>query len=90
MDTRVETIVQHCLACPAATKTKHRDPLIPSKSPREPWANLAADHWGPTEDGKYVLLVIDELTRYPEAIVVNITRADANIEAFDNIFSRHG
>ena len=90
MDTRVETVVQHCLACQAATKTKHRDPLIPSKPPSEPWVNLAADHWGPTEDGKYVLLVIDELTRYPEAIVVNSTRADANIEAFDNIFSRHG
>ena len=65
-------------------------PLIPSTPPAEPWEKLAANHWGPTEEGLYILLVIDELTRYPEAVVVKSTRADANIEAFDNMFSRHG
>ena len=56
----------------------------------EPWEKLATDHWGPTADGKYILVVIDKLSRYPEVAVVNSTSADDNIEAFDNMFTRHG
>ena len=90
MDERVNELVATCLPCLASTNVKHRDPLTPTKPPSEPWSSLGADHWGPTPDGKHILVVIDELTRYPEVAVVSSTSADANIEAFDNIFCRHG
>ena len=90
MDREIEKVTQGCLACQAATVTKHRDPLIPTLAPEELWCNLAADHWGPTADGKYLLVVIDELSRYPEVAVVKGTGAEDNVEAFDNIFARHG
>ena len=90
MDDKVNQLVSTCLPCLAATETKHRDPLIPTEPPATPWTNLAADHWGPTPDGKHLLLVIDELTRYPELEVVSGTSVDANIEAFDTMFCRHG
>ena len=90
MDEKVEDLVATCLPCLAATEVKHRDPLIPSTPPQNPWSKLDVDHWGPTADGKYLLVVIDELTRYPEVAVVGSTSADANIEAFDNIFTHHG
>ena len=61
--------------------------MIPSISPAKPWENLAADHWGPTGDGLHLLAVIDETTKYPEVAIVKGTSAEANIEAFDNIFS---
>ena len=35
-------------------------------------------------------MVVDKLTRYPEVEVVTGTSKEANIRAFDNIFSRHG
>ena len=90
LDSAVGDIVRGCLPCQASTETKHRDPLIPSIPPAKPWENLAADHWGPTGDGLHLLAVIDETTKYPEVAIVKGTSAEANIEAFDNIFSRHG
>lgn len=90
MDKAVEDKVSSCIPCQASTEVKHRDPLVPSIPPETPWQKLAADHWGPTVDGKYLLVVVDELSRYPEVAIVNSTGADANIEAFDNIFTRHG
>ena len=90
MDRCIEDLVSTCLPCLASTEVKHRDPLTPSTPPPTPWSKLAGDHWGPTPDGKYLLLLIDELTRFPEVAVVNSTSADANIEALDSIFTRHG
>ena len=90
MDTAIERRVGECLACQASTQTNHRDPLIPSKPPTLPWEKLSADHWGPMPDGKHLLVVIDELSRYPEVAIVRGTSADANIPALDEIFSRHG
>jgi len=79
-----------CLECQAGTKVVRRDPLNPTPPPEEPWQELAADHWGPTRDGKYLLVVVDRLTRYPEVEVVSSTSGEANIAAFDRIFARHG
>ena len=71
-------------------KQSTETPLVPTEPPSEIWKDLAADHWGPTPEGKYLLVLIDKLSRYPEVMVVNSTSAEANIEAFDTIFSRHG
>ena len=90
MDDVVNELCKSCLPCQASIEVKHRDPLIPSTAPTEPWEKLATDHWGPTADGKYILVVIDKLSRYPEVAIVNSTSAEENIEAFDNIFTRHG
>ena len=90
MDHSVNGIVQGCHQCQAATETKHRDPLIPTKPPTQVWEHLDADHWGPTGDGNYLLVVIDETTKFPEVSVVRSTSAEANIEAFDSMFARHG
>ena len=43
--------------------------------------------WSP---GQHILVVIDGLTRYPEVTVIKGTSADDNIQAFSEIFSRHG
>ena len=65
MDRAVERMVRTCLPCQASVDSKARDPLKPTKAPEEPWASLYADHWGPTQDGLHILVVIDGLTRYP-------------------------
>ena len=89
MDSMVDARTRACLACSAATHTPHRDPLRPTKAPVLPFTRVAADHWGPTPCGRYVLVVIDLLTRYVEVEVVKGTSAEDNIHALDNIFSRH-
>ena len=90
MDDRVERRVGGCLECQASTKVKRRDPLKPTPPPEEPWQELAADHWGPTQDGKYLLVVVDRLTRYPEVEMVAGTSGEDNVAALDSIFARHG
>ena len=58
MDDRVERGVGACLDGQASTKVSRRDPLKPSPPPEEPWQELAANHWGPTKYGKYLLVVV--------------------------------
>ena len=83
-------VTRGCLACQAGTATKHRYPLVPTEPPSEVWKDLTADHWGPTPNGKYVLVVIDKLSKFPELEIVSSTSAEPNIRALDNIFSIHG
>ena len=90
MDHEVERIVGGCLPCQASVPHHNRDPLKPSTAPTEPWDKLYCDHWGPTRDKKHILVLVDALTRYPEAVVVHGTGAEDNIHAFSEIFSRHG
>ena len=89
MDKLVEARVESCLPCQAAAPAHHRDPLQPTTAPSRPMEYQSGDHWGPTPDGKYVLVVMDLLTRFPEVMVVSNTSAEANIHALDSMFSRH-
>ena len=82
MDKAVKRRVTACLACLASMETKARDPLKPTKAPEELWSRLYADHWGPTQDGHHILVIMDGLTRYPEVAVVKGTSAKDTIQAF--------
>ena len=90
LDADIEELVETCHPCQAATLTMHRDPLVPTEPPTDVWTDLAGDHWGPTPVNTYMLVVIEKLSRFPEVVEVNGTSAQANIAAFDTIFSRHG
>lgn len=90
MDRLVEKAVEECLPCQASVESYPRDPLKPTLAPTEPWTKVFCDHWGPTYDKKYHLVLIDALTRYPEVITVDGTSAEANIHGFSEVFSRHG
>ena len=48
MDRAVERRVSTCLPCQASVESKARDPLKPTKAPKEPWSRLYTDHLGPT------------------------------------------
>ena len=89
----VEERFRPCLACQATTEAKmHADKLHPSEPPDGVWEKVGADHWGPLPDGsqRYILVVQDYLTKYPEAIVTRSTSAKDNIGVLEEIFGRHG
>ena len=90
LDTDIEELVETCHPCQSATPVTHRDPMVPTAPPTDVWTDLAGDHWGPTPVNTYMLVVIDKLSRFPEVVEVSGTSAQANIVAFDTIFSRHG
>ena len=90
MDRMVERIISECLPCQASIDNHTRDPLKPTPAPKSPWDKLYCDHWGPTQDGNHMLVLVDALTRYPEVLTVHGTGAEDNIHAFSECFARHG
>ena len=90
LDRRIEKKVQECLGCQATTSVPHRDPLQPTTLPERPWSKVDMDFWGPTPSGQYLLLIIDEYSKYPEVEFVSSTSAEAVIPHIDKVFSTHG
>ena len=90
LDRLVETRVSECLACQATTYTPHRDPLQPTILPERPWQCVDMDFWGPLPSGEYLLVMIDEYSRYPEVEFVSSTSAQAVVPHIDRVFSSHG
>ena len=58
--------------------------------PSGPWMEVAVDLAGPFPLGEYLLVVIDEYSRFPEVDVISSTSAKTVIPHLDMIFSRHG
>ena len=90
LDRMVENRVAGCIGCQATTHVPTRDPLQPTKLPDRPWQNIDMDFWGPLPSGEYLLVMIDEYTRYPEIEFVRSTSAEAVIPHIDKVFSTHG
>ena len=89
MNSLVEQTVKNCLACQAATPTISREPLKMSPLPTEPWSELSAD-FGQVPDGTYLLVVMDEYSRYVVVDTVKSTSARAVIPKLDRIFAEFG
>ena len=90
MDETVVTIVGPCVACQAAVNTPSQEPVKPTVLPRGPWENLAVDYYGPLPSGDYVLVVIDEYSRFADIDFTTSTSAKATIPKLDRIFSLYG
>ena len=58
--------------------------------PRGPWLELSIDFCGPLPTGEYLLVIIDEFSRFPVVEVVRSTSAETVIPVVDNVFSLLG
>ena len=79
MDERVSAIVGPCVAS--------QEPVKSTELPKGPWENLAVDYYGPLPSGEYVLVVIDEYSRFADIDFTTSTSAKATIPKLDRIFS---
>ena len=66
------------------------EPLRMSDLPDSPWSEITMDFCGPVQSGEYLMVVIDEYSRYPEVELINSTSSQTVIRHLDAIFSRHG
>ena len=90
MDKMVERKVSGCRGCQASTRTVTRDPLRPSPLPERVWQHVDMDFWGPLPSGEYLLVVIDEYSRYPVVEITHSTSGTSVIPVLDKVFSTHG
>ena len=87
IDDMVEKAIQHCIPCQAATPQNHMEPLKMSEIPKGPWQDVSIDFTGPFPSGEYLLVVVDEYSRFPEVEIVTSTAATTVIPKLDKIFS---
>ena len=92
IDQMVETTVRMCLPYQASTQGTFPSPesLQPSPLPEKAWTNVAVDFVGPFPTGEYLLVMIDEYSRYPEVEILTTTSVKGTIQKLDAIFSRQG
>ena len=91
IDKLVEYKVKLCIACQATSGNAERmEPLNMTPLPDGPWQEVAIDFKGPFPSGDYLLVVVDEYSRFPEVEIVSSTAARAVIPKLDAIFARQG
>jgi transposase InsO family protein len=61
-----------------------------SDLPSGPWKNISADFCGPLENGDYLLVTVDEYSRYPIVEIVKSVSANTVIPVMDKIISMFG
>lgn len=87
-----------CRACPecqkASTRRPHRVPLVPLPIIGQPFERIAMDIVGPLprsrNGNRYILVVCDYATRYPEAVPLRTIDAERIAEELVGIFARVG
>ena len=90
IDRKVEELCQSCIPCLAATPMKTSEPLQMSDLPDAPWTVLSMDFCGPFPNGSYLLVLMDEYSRYPVVEIINSLCAKTVIPVLDKIFSLLG
>jgi hypothetical protein len=91
IDKLVDAEVKGCIQCQATTVTSSpREPLNMTEMPATPWINLCADFKGPFENGQYLLVIVDQHSRYPVVEKVSSLQHGTVINAFNRVFSMFG
>ncbi|XP_041483383.1 uncharacterized protein K02A2.6-like [Lytechinus variegatus] len=76
----------HTLSSSRNSTTEKPVPFRMTSLPNGPWKGISADFLGPLPSGEYLLVVIDNYSRYPEVEVVSTTSAKQQYK----IFARQG
>ncbi|XP_033114046.1 uncharacterized protein K02A2.6-like [Anneissia japonica] len=86
IDSMVERKVKNCLACQSSSSIgSPPEPLRMSKLLESPWKEVSIDFKGPFPAGEYLLVIIDDFSRFPEVEIVSSTSAKATIPKLDAV-----
>ena len=86
----VAKLLDQCIACSASYDPKSREPLVMSELPSRKWSHLCADFYGPLPSSDYLLVILDEYSRFPEVEIIRSLSAQIVILVLDKIFSFWG
>jgi transposase InsO family protein len=90
IDRQVETLIASCIHCQAANNSKIFEPLKMTTMPSKPWQVIHGDFCGPFPSGDYLLVLMDEHSRFPEVEIIRSTTTAVTIGKLEKIFSVHG
>ena len=89
MQPLVEENIKNCYTCQISTHKPTREPLQMSPLPAAPWAEVSAD-FGHLQNGKYLLVVTDEYSRYFVVDILDSISTTSVIPRLDKIFAEFG
>ena len=84
---KLKDCVNSCHECAMNTNTNNQVPLSMSELPDGPWMNISMDFCGPIPSGEYLLVIVDEYSRFPVVEIVNNLSAEKIIPVVDKVFS---
>ncbi|KAK0135266.1 hypothetical protein N1851_028900 [Merluccius polli] len=90
IDQQAEALSRNCLACQATTPITRTEPLKMSELPEAPWHSVSADFYGPLPSGEYLLVIVDDYTRYPVVNTIRSTSANVVVPSMDSVFAMFG
>ncbi|CAC5394863.1 unnamed protein product [Mytilus coruscus] len=90
IDKLVEQTCKSCIPCLASTPKNVFEQLQMSEIPNNVWENLSMDFCGPFPNGYYVMVVIDEYSRYPVTETLTKLTAKSEMPLLDKTFSIFG
>ena len=88
MDTAVDQVVKRCFPCQIATPKTSQELLKMTPLPDGPWQQVSIDFCEVA--GHYVLVVIDDDSRFPEVEIVHLTSAKVVFPKLDRVFATYG
>ena len=86
MEAKVKAKIPECILCAAVSKSPTPQPLETSTLPPYPWHTINIDFLGPLPNLKYLLVAIDQHSRYPVVEIVSSTSANCTISALEKYF----
>lgn len=87
----VEQTIEKCVPCQAVGLGNPPEPMEVQQTEHTPWETVAIDFYGPIPQvNKYLLVVTDTYSKYPEVEIVSSTDAKTCIPLIDKIFATHG
>jgi hypothetical protein len=89
-DKLVEKTCKLCIPCLASTPKSTFEPLQMSELPSNVWGKLSIDFCGPFPSGYYLMVIIDEYSRYPVVETLTSLTAKSVIPLLDKTFSIFG
>ena len=89
IDKLVEETVHSCIPCQALNpKHTHREAIRSTPVPATPWTEIFVDFVGPFSSGEYLLVAIDNYSRFPEVEILPSLSVNLVIPRFNMIFPR--
>ena len=85
----IDENIKNCHTCQISTHKPTREPLQMSPLPAAPWAEVSAD-FGHLQNGKYLLVVTDEYSRYVVVDILDSISTTSVIPRLDKIFAEFG